>query len=435
MLRTRVWIVILALPVAVTTLVGLMVVSSPAQAQSGQKLKPGKVTGLRAVASASDGAVSLSWDAPAAGAPVTGYRILRRIPGSERRLSALIDISGRADTRHTDTTVQRRTEYIYRVQALNGEVAGEMSARVKVRVPRPLKPGKPTGLVATWYGESDPQSHLVRLVWRAPTDGGRVTGYRIFRRAPDLGERQFVIQNKNTRKTETIFDDVHSMRYGTRFIYRIQSLNGEEPGGMSEPVEFTTPSLLTVRNLAASAAPDGTVTLTWDAPARSVTGYRIWRRAPDSEARLSILVSNTKSASTTHNDRTTQSGTKYIYRVQALKGDGREGAISRPVRVTTAAVFEKLGRVSSPDGHDAGPGLNIIAWDYYLDFKVSGYRILRSESGGDAVVLAVMRTTRKLGPTYSDRNVRSGITYTYWVQVISGDRIGPKSEPITIIAE
>ena len=495
------------------------------------RLTPGKPIGLTATSSALDGTVRLSWNIPVGGVPVTGYRVLRRIPGSEHRLSALIDISGKDSTSHTDATVQRRTNYIYRLQALSGNKASEMSARVQVSVPGIPKPGKPIGLAASWYGEGgeDSQSHLIALTWKAPIDGGQVTGYRILRRAPDLGEQKFKVQNGNTRSTGTIFYDPYTIRYGTRYIYLVQALNGEEPGRMSDPLEFTTPSLLTIPKLAAITASDGTVMLTWDAPVRWVTGYRIWRRAPDSKKQIHVLVSNTNSAATTHNDKTAQSGTKYIYRVQALRGDevgelsqaaqvitprssteptlaaaavfdgtvaltwnapsggetvtgyrilrrapglgerqlkllasgissattthkditakngteyiyrvqalrGEEqGEMSRPVRVVTASVSEELGRVAYAIGHPER-GLNLIAWDYLLDFEVSGYRLLRSESGGATIVLAVMRTTRKAGPTYIDKAVRPGVTYTYWVQVISGDRIGPKSEAIRVTA-
>ena len=206
---------------------------------------------------------------------------------------------------------------------------------------------------------------------------------------------------------------------------------------MSRPALVVTPLYLTEPTLSATEIYDGTVALTWNAPGgrEPVTGYHIWQCAPGlGEMQLKVLVSNTNSTSTSHRDETAQSGTKCIYRVQVHKGE-RAGARSRPVRVMTAAVSEAVGKVAYPDGH-VEPGLNLICWDYRLDFAVSGYRMLRRVSSGDssASVLTVMKTARKEDLTYTDRGVSPGVTYTYCVQVIGGDRIGQKSEPVTVIA-
>lgn len=518
----------------------VMFAPSLAGAQSGDTDRPGRVTGL--TASASNGEVALSWTAPADGATVTGYRILRRIPGSEPKLSPVEDDTGSDATSYTDSEVERGTEYVYRVEALNGAVAGQMSMPAKIRVPRPPKPGRITNLAAAWYGDK-----TVQLKWDAPVDGAEVTGYRVLRRAPGLGQQEFTVQNSDTGKTlageplpggpTTVYTDVKRTRYGTRYIYLVYALSGEVVGKASEPLRYTTPPMA-VEALAARAGSDGTVTLTWGAPSGSVTGYRIfrrvigeetqvsvlvadtnsgaasyndktvelgheyvyrvqpiymvsvidvkefgeisrpagvktppslseptlaassvfygtvnltwnapveggaptsyriWRRAPGlGERQLKALVSDTGNTGTTYSDENVQQGIEYVYRVQAL-GDEGAGAKSRPVRVTAArepAVTEELGRVE-PEGYSFS-GKSIITWDYNQDFEVSGYRILRSRSGSNERLLDLMETSSKKDVTFTDHGVSVGVEYTYRVQVVSGDRVGPKSEAITITVE
>ena len=80
-------------------------------------------------------------------------------------------------------------------------------------------------------------------------------------------------------------------------------------------------------NLTATVNPDGSVTLTWEAPDDdSVTGYLILRRRPyEGEKALVVYVENTGSTATTFTDAGATAGTQHVYRVKAINDAGVGG--------------------------------------------------------------------------------------------------------------
>ncbi|WP_420446834.1 fibronectin type III domain-containing protein [Candidatus Poriferisodalis sp.] len=102
-------------------------------------------------------------------------------------------------------------------------------------------------------------------------------------------------------------------------------------------------------NLVATASP-GAVTLAWDAPesdAATVTGYWIRRRLPDEgESRFTTISTDTGSTDTTYTDLTANGdGTRYEYRVKALRNDGRSRRSNTAEAIGQAASAEEPGEV------------------------------------------------------------------------------------------
>ena len=62
--------------------------------------------------------VTLAWYAPTDGTVVTGYQILRRIAGTESKLSILVANTGSTATTYTDSSLSANTRYVYRVKAV-----------------------------------------------------------------------------------------------------------------------------------------------------------------------------------------------------------------------------------------------------------------------------------------------------------------------------
>ena len=91
---------------------------------------------------------------------------------------------------------------------------------------------------------------------------------------------------------------------------------------------------LAPENLMATVNPDGTITLSWDAPDDdSITGYQILRRRPqEGEDTLLIYVQDTGNAAATFTDTEATSGTRHVYRVKAINSAG-VGARSNYVNV------------------------------------------------------------------------------------------------------
>ena len=109
--------------------------------------------------------------------------------------------------------------------------------------------------------------------------------------------------------------------------------------------------VLTPTGLSASSAAGG-VLLEWDAPvqdAGSVTGYRIVRRRTDvGEKRLSQLVRDTGTTSTSYLDESALDGGTYIYRVRAMRG-GLRSAMSGKATITYQPPVDEPARADTSD--------------------------------------------------------------------------------------
>ena len=178
---------------------------------------PAKPTGLDATAS--HDSVTLTWDDPGDDS-ITGYVILRRIPGvdPEGHFNVLVANTGTAATTYTDDTVSAKTRYTYRIKAINGAGTSERSRWFHIDTPAAPVPDQPTGLEAT-------ESHgQVVLTWDDPGDDS-ITGYVILRRVRenDTGGDFSVLVADTGTAALTYTDD--TVAAGTTYTYRIKAIN------------------------------------------------------------------------------------------------------------------------------------------------------------------------------------------------------------------
>ena len=192
---------------------------------------PAKPKGL--TATASHDSVTLTWDDPGDDS-ITGYVILRRIPGvdPEGQFRELVSNTATATTTYIDDTVRAETRYTYRIKAINGAGTSERSRWYHIDVPAAPEeeqaaepPDKPTGLSAT-------ASHdAITLTWDDPGDDS-ITGYVILRRLrydDPSGHFDELVADTGTAATTYTDDTVEA---NTHYTYRIKAIN--EHGGVSE---------------------------------------------------------------------------------------------------------------------------------------------------------------------------------------------------------
>ncbi len=178
---------------------------------------PAKPRGLEATAT--HDSVTLTWDDPGDDS-ITGYVILRRIPGvdSEGHFDVLVADTGTDATTYTDDTVSAETRYTYRIKAINGAGTSERSRWSHIDTPAAPVPDKPTGLEAT-------ESHgQVVLTWDDPGDDS-ITGYVILRRVRENntgGDFSVLVADTGTAAT-TYTDD--TVAAGATYTYRIKAIN------------------------------------------------------------------------------------------------------------------------------------------------------------------------------------------------------------------
>ena len=187
---------------------------------------PDKPTGL--TATASHDRVALTWDDPGDDT-ITGYVILRRIPGVDPQghFNELVADTETTATSYTDDTVAAETRYTYRIKAINEHGTSERSRWFHIDTPAAPAPeeeqaaeppDKPTGLTAT-------ESHgQVVLTWDDPGDGS-ITGYVVLRRVRenDTGG-DFSVLVADTGSAATTYTDA-TVAAETRYTYRIKAIN------------------------------------------------------------------------------------------------------------------------------------------------------------------------------------------------------------------
>ena len=179
---------------------------------------PDKPTGLEATTATHD-SVTLTWDDPGDDT-ITGYVILRRIPGvdPEGHFDVLVANTATTATTYTDNEVAAETRYTYRIKAINGAGTSERSRWSHIDTPAAPVPDKPTGLEAT-------ESHgQVVLTWDDPQDDS-ITGYVILRRVRenDTGG-DFSVLVADTASAATTYTD-NTVAAGTTYTYRIKAIN------------------------------------------------------------------------------------------------------------------------------------------------------------------------------------------------------------------
>ena len=117
---------------AVIAALAMAMLFSPVQAQEGSA--PDQPTGLEATAT--HDSVTLTWDDPGDDS-ITGYVILRRIPGVDPQghFNELVSNTGTDATTYTDDTVSAETRYTYRIKAINEHGVSERSRWSHIDVP------------------------------------------------------------------------------------------------------------------------------------------------------------------------------------------------------------------------------------------------------------------------------------------------------------
>ena len=117
---------------AVIAALAMAMLFSPVQAQEGSA--PDKPRGLETTAT--HDSVTLTWDDPQDDS-ITGYVILRRIPGVDPQghFNELVSNTGTDATTYTDDTVSAETRYTYRIKAINEHGTSERSRWSHIDVP------------------------------------------------------------------------------------------------------------------------------------------------------------------------------------------------------------------------------------------------------------------------------------------------------------
>ncbi len=319
-------------------------IDTPAAQEEQSAEPPDKPRGLEATATHDQ--VVLSWDDPG-GDTITGYVILRRIPGVDPQghFNELVSNTGTDATTYTDDGVSAETRYTYRIKATNEHGVSERSRWYHINTPAAPgqeaqqatePPAPPTGLSAEVVAHDS-----VTLTWDAPNDAS-VSGYVVLRL--DFVQSDLATLAADTGTTATSYTD-DTVEPDTLYFYYLMAINARGESELSHYAVAHTPADPNPALAEPPARPTGLesaaasdlVLLSWADPQDdSVTGYRILRRqaVADQASDFVTLAEDTGSAETSYTDDTVENGRVYVYRVLAI-GPGGVTEPSRDVRVRT----------------------------------------------------------------------------------------------------
>jgi len=274
------------------------------------------------IATAKAGLIALSWNTPRdnGGSPVQGYVVFKGLSPNDLGRLATVNESSMV---YEDRDVVGGVAYYYSVCTVTAMGQGP---RGPVVMATALSlPSAPLG----------PSYRLVEgkvtLSWSAPaSDGGKpLVSYRIYR-ATDPGSMELLaVVVEGTRYVDgTVAPDV-------TYFYAIAAVNADGEGPRSDVITVhpAVPVLPPGPPVDVKAvAKDGSVTLTWKAPASDggapLTGYTVYRGSSPAD----LVRVSTVGAVLGYRDGDVSAGRTYYYAVAALNSAG-EGARSPVVAV------------------------------------------------------------------------------------------------------
>ena len=166
----------------------------------------------------------------------------------------------------------------------------------------------------------------VTLSWTAPTTGGTVTGYRLWRQS---GEADFLLLGSDLAADSLTFSDTTAAA-STAYQYRLQALSAAGAGVRTPAVSITTAATPRAPGrppaLTAQPAADSQMQLSWEAPpdpgTQPLTGYRI-ARAVDATPLVWIeVLADTGTLDLTWADSGLAADTTYHYQVSGRNAVG-----------------------------------------------------------------------------------------------------------------
>ena len=386
-------------------------------------------------ASATHNQVVLTWKDPNDDA-ITGYVILRRIPGvdPEGQFDELVADTGTAAATYTDASVAAETRYTYRIKAINEHGTSERSRWVHINTPAAPEPETDPADLAPSSLAAELTSGQVVLSWDAPAeDAGSVTGYEILRGEGGDDPATLV---PDTGSAAATYTDATATTASESYAYSVKAVrDGERSQASNEAVVQLPPAMPTG---VLSAAAHDYVRLRWTDPQDgAITGYRVLRAdvVDGAQGEFVAVASDTGSSDTTYTDTTVEAERSYVYRIHAIGPGGLSGpspdlAVNTPPAPVTIVVAPADPQAPSGLSAELADGQVVLNWDAPTEDAdtVTGYEVLRAEAQGELATLVA--DTGSTATTYTDATVASaGTSYAYRVKAIrDGERSGASNE-------
>ena len=244
---------------------------------------PGQATNVTAESSGTS-SVTVDWNAPASGGPVTSYKITPYIGSTPQTPTTVTGTPLETEKKVGGLTTG--TSYTFTVQAVNANGPGPASAPSNAVSPQAaVAPSAPLGVRAR------PATESALVTWNAPTSDGDspITGYTVTPYIGATAQTPVDVGASTTSKTITDLDT------GSDYTFRVRATNAVGTGAASAASNTVTPAF-TVLDLATPSTPDAGepdgVTLGMkfrtDVPG-TATGVRFYKAAANTGTHVGAL--------------------------------------------------------------------------------------------------------------------------------------------------
>ena len=324
---------------------------------------------------------------------------------------SLLAVVGKDVTSYVDVAVSGGQAWFYRLSAVNGAGASEISTELRVDVPlAPVVPAAPGAVVATYSGGQ------VVVSWAdLSTDE---TGFSVERSVN--GGLPYVVGTVAAGAVEYI--DMAPPR-GTTCVYRVAAVNGV---GSSSPV--SGPAVVIPEAVPAAATglvavvSGNAVSVSWVDVATNEVSYRLERSVNGGSYLLWVVLN---AGTTSYVDTAVVAGNTYSYRVIAANAAGDSPASN------TGTV---LVPVSAPLAPSSLVGSAVSRSQINLSWKdnstnEAGFRIECSTNGSTWTQIGTVGSNIR---TYSSTGLRTGTTYYFRVQAFNSGGASAYTARVTV---
>ncbi len=268
--------------------------------------------------------INLSWNAVLG---ATSYQVYRSI-GASSTYTRIAIVTTRS---YKNTGLTAATRYNYKVRAVKSGSIGAFTAVKTVYT----KPATPTGLVARTISTSQ-----IDLSWNAVTGATSYQVYRSYGASTNYIRVAIVTTPQYSNK---------GLAVGTRYNYKVRAVKSGNYGNLSTAkTAYTKPAIPT--GLTAITISTAQINLSWNAVI-GATSYQVYRSTGASTYYERIAIVTRPN----YNDTNCVAGTRYTYKVRAVKSGNMGGftaaktAYTRPAAptgVTATKVSETEIRVN-----------------------------------------------------------------------------------------
>ena len=269
----------------------------------------------------------------------SGFKIERSLDGVNS-WTQIATPAANATSYSDQTGLSQGTQYFYRIRATNavGDSGNSKVADATTAIPQP--PAAPTNLVATPAG-----TNQINLTWT--DNANNETGFVVERSLDgSTGWTQIATPAANA----VSYNNTTGLSPGTQYFYRVRATNGVGPSGDSNIDDATTAvptAPAAPSNLAATAASQTQINLTWTDNANNETGFIVERSLNGVNGWTQIATPAANATSFSNNSGLSPS-TQYFYRVRATNGVGpsnNSNVASATTPAASAFTDRDLGNV------------------------------------------------------------------------------------------